>query len=264
MVRVDNDPTKTVAQPYLIVSGVRTGGTYLAHSLSNHPQVFCDRGESMHRLSIWRNKARQVDGHLLLHLLTHQEGYHASGFRMVYSQARPLIPYIIKERCKVIMLRRENVLRQSVSWLFHQMVRKAIVPYFPVHSFKEVKIPKQAEIRPEAILKWCRTFEQAHYDMVDALDALDLIEIEYSKMVGGEGETQPKMSRAISYKICGFLGVKKQILGCDLKRVHSHPLKAILKNWNDVEEAVKESPYARFLDDENKWTKKGTKWIKEA
>lgn len=263
MVRVDNDPTKTIAVPFIICAGVRTGGTYLAHSLSNHPQVFCDRGESMHRLSVWRSRASQVDGWLLLHLLTHQEGYHASGFRMVYSQARPLISHILKEHCKVIMLRRENVLRQSVSWLYHQMVRKGMIEYFPVHTFDETDAPAMVTLQPDQVLKWCRQFENAHIEMTEQLKSLPQLQVEYAQMVGGEGETSPKMNRGVSFEICDFLGVDKKIMSCDLKRVHQHPLHALIKNWQDVVNVIQDSEYARFLEDETNWKKKGKRWVKE-
>jgi len=51
---VDNDRTKGLALPFLILAHVRTGGTFCAHALSNHPQVYCDRGETLHHLSAWR------------------------------------------------------------------------------------------------------------------------------------------------------------------------------------------------------------------
>ena len=50
---VQNDRTKNLARPAVVIASVRSGGTYLAHCLSNHPQVFCDRGESLHHDSLW-------------------------------------------------------------------------------------------------------------------------------------------------------------------------------------------------------------------
>jgi len=160
------------------------------------------------------------------------------------------------------MLRRENVLRQSASWLYHQMVRKGMIPYFPVHTFDETE-PKKAQLNPDEVVKWCGQFERSHQEMTEALSSLPQLQVEYAQMVGGEGETSPKMVKSVAYEICDFLGVDRKTLSCDLKRVHSHPLRAMLTNWDDIEKAVQDSEYARFLEDEYKWVQKGDKWVKE-
>jgi len=84
MPKIDNDPTKRIAKPFIILANVRTGGTFLAHCLSNHPEIHCDRGETIHHGSIWRKRATATPFADLFYLLLRQEGYHASGFRMIY------------------------------------------------------------------------------------------------------------------------------------------------------------------------------------
>ena len=162
------------------------------------------------------------------------------------------------------MLRRKNVLRQSVSWLYHQMIRKGMIDYFPVHTFDETGQPARVSLNPEQVIKWCRQFEQAHLDMKEALKSLQQLDVEYAEMVGGEGETSPKMHKGVAFQICDFLGVDKKVLSCDLKRVHSHPLHSFLTNWSEIETALCDTEYARFLEDEAGWVQKGNKWVKES
>ena len=256
MPKVDNDPTKTAAKPFLIVAGVRCGGTFLAHGLSNHSQVFCDRGETMHQHCIWRKKASM--SHLeLLRILTHQEGYLASGFRMVYSQAlsKYIWRHIVATKPKIIHLIRANVLRQAVSFCFHQKVRKGRAEYYPVHAFRQQPPPAPVVISPATILHFCRQSMNANAAVTARLGKADLqvLDLEYAAMVGGEGLSRPCVTKGIAATICDFLGVRQTSLCSDLKRVHQHPLRAMLANWEEVRAAVTASPWAKWLEHEAQW-----------
>jgi len=260
--KLDNDPTKTAAQPFLIVAGVRCGGTYLAHCLSNHPSVFCDRGESMHAHSLWRQN--KVDAQTLLHILTHQEGYKASGFRMVHSQAfsKHIWRSIVEMKQKVIHLVRDNVLRQATSLIFHRMVRARKVPYFPVHTFEETRPPEKVRIEPGLVIKTCHELTRARFGTYERLmkAGLPVLEVEYSKMVGGEGVTNTFVDLDIARQICKHLGVCEYPLTCDLKRVHSHPLRAMIENWAEVEKVIALSEFVEHLAHEMAWVQRGGKW----
>jgi len=48
----ENDLTRNPVK-FMIIAGVRSGGTLLAHSLDSHPLIFCARGEPMHARSEW-------------------------------------------------------------------------------------------------------------------------------------------------------------------------------------------------------------------
>ena len=261
MPKIDNDPTKKVAKPFLIIASVRCGGTYLAHSLSNHPSVYCDRGESMHEHSLWRQN--KVTAMKLLHLLTHQEGYKASGFRMVYSQAlsKHVWRWIRGAKPNIIHLSRRNILRQATSLVFHRMVRRGDVEYYPVHTFKQTKPPK-VTILPDVILKACKELDHANRSVAKHLEKvkLNVLPVEYSQMVGGEGMTTPFVTAEVGKKICNHLGVCEYPLSCELKRVHQHPLKAMLENWSDVEAVVAHSEFAECLADEMNWELVRGRW----
>jgi hypothetical protein len=259
--KVDNDPTKTTAKPFLIIAGVRCGGTFLAHSLSNHPDVFCDRGESMHEHSLWRQ--HKVDAIKLLRLLTHQEGYLASGFRMVYSQAfnKQVWRAIVELKPHVIHLTRKNVLRQAASFLYQRRVRAGKIDYYPVHTFKETGAPKPIAFDPAALIRTCQQFENGNLAVARNLRSAKIptLNVEYSNMLS-EGVTQPMASADVTLAICNFLGVSDYPLTCSLKRVHSHPLRSFISNWADVEEAIANSDFSEHLAHEMRWVKDGGKW----
>jgi hypothetical protein len=265
MPKVDNDPVKSKAKPFLIIAGVRCGGTFLAHGLSNHSQVFCDRGETMHQHYIWRREASM--SHLeLLDILTHQEGYHASGFRMVHSQAfnKQVWRAIVKMKPKIIHLSRANVLRQAVSFCFNQEVRKGRAAYYPVHVFKQRPPPAPATIAPETILHFCRQFTNANHTARTKFNKakLQTLYVEYAAMVGAEGLSRPCAAESVANTICEFLGVRQTSLCSDLKRVHQWPLRAMLANWREVRPAIAASPWARWLEHEAQWKQdKDGRWL---
>lgn len=261
MPKIDNDETKHTAQPFLIIAQKRSGGTYLTHCLSNHPRVFCDRGESMHHLAIWRKHLEAVD---VLHVLTHQEGYNSSGFRMVYSQAFdkalwPLITDVIKP--KIIWLTRANKLRQGVSICVNRMIRMKELPYHPVHSFKYHE-PPRFTVAPKRILKTCRSVVRGDSVAGKRIirSGLDHLPLTYSELVGGEGNTQRCLAEPAIVKLCSFLGMNTYPLCCDLVRVHAHPLRIMFDNWNEIESAVSDSEFAKWLEDESRWHYEDGQW----
>jgi len=260
---IDNDETKGVAQPYVIIANRRTGGTYLAHCLSNHPQVFCDRGESVHHMALWR---KYIPPRKTLHVLTHQEGYHASGFRMVYTQAfhKRIWTHLPQMKPKVIWLTRENILRQGVSVAVNSLVRKGKLTYYPVHTFKERPAPRY-DIPPDHIIKQCiRLTRDDRWAAKRFIDAqMDYLPVTYEDLVGKDGTTQPCVLDSTMQRICDYLGVYRHALCCDLKRVHGHPLSAMLRNWKEVKRAIAKTEFAHYLLEEENWAQdeKG-RWVK--
>ena len=262
MPKIDNDETKHIAQRFIIVAQKRSGGTYLTHCLSNHPQVFCDRGESVHHASVWRRGRVPADA--VYKILTDQEGYRASGFRMVYSQAFDVELWKLTQalKPKVIWLTRENKLRQAVSILVNQKIRKGRAEYFPVHTLEETGKPPRYTIQPHVIIDAIGGIIAEDKRAIKRISAaqLDYLPLTYGEMVGGEGVTEPCMHDDAAVKACEFLGVNRLSLCCELKRVHSHPLRAMLANWDAIESALMETPYKRWLADEGRWFFENGKW----
>ena len=86
MTRIENDLTRD-PQPAIIIAGPRTGGTFLAHGLSNHPQVYCERQEIIHVNSSYRLVGLGLMPADILRIVWGQSGYLVSACKLQYSQA---------------------------------------------------------------------------------------------------------------------------------------------------------------------------------
>jgi hypothetical protein len=257
-VLVDNDATKGMALPAVIIANVRSGGTFLSHYLSNHPDIFCDRGESLHHLSIWHT-CLTADRVKLLHCLTHQAGWRVSMCKLVYGQAfQPEVwAYLVRTQPHVIHLTRRNVIRQAVSALINRSVRSGQhAAIHPAHTVEDVP-GIQIELTPDSILQLARGLVIQDQQAAKSLAGFPNVHpLDYASL-GGEGTTVARMPIATGRAICSFLGVPYHAMSCDLKRVNPQPLSEILVNWMDVLPAIQASEFAEFLKDEPKPARKG-------
>jgi hypothetical protein len=247
---VENDQTKHSAQPAVIVANIRSGGTFLAHCLSNHPQIFCDRGESLHHFSVWHTYLR-VQAVDLLHCLLHMQGYCISMCKLTYTQTfhDSVWEYLGKLQPRVIWLRRENVIRQAVSALLNKLARSGEIVR-PQHTFESVP-PARIAISPETIIEAAREMvQQDHVARAKMANFKTRLEMTYAEMIGGEQAAPDELTEKAARRLCEFLGVRTISLSCELKRVNPAPLRETLTNWPDVESAVRASDLAHCLKDE--------------
>jgi len=247
---VDNDETKNAALPAVIIANVRSGGTFLSHCLSNHPQIFCDRGESLHHLSLWHTYLT-VDRVKLLYCLTHMSGWRASLCKLTYNNAfQPdLWAYLDKARPHVIHLSRRNVIRQAVSALINRMARAGQIEH-PSHSF-ETPAAARVDLAPQTILDLARGLRAEDERVAKALAGWPhVLALDYATLMGGEGMVASRLDVKAGRAVCDFLGVTYHAMPCELKRVNPQPLSEILTNWQDVLPAIQASEFAECLGDE--------------
>jgi len=247
----DNDHTKNMAQGALIVAAIRSGGTFLAHCLSNHSQIYCDRAESLHHRSVWCKVG--MDRRHLLAALLNQSGYQVSMCKLIYVQAftEGIWEWIVKRQPRVIWLYRENVLRQALSVYLNRQVRQAGVLKRPQHTFRETK-PITVEIEPMRFVRLARSLIAYDKQAKARLAALrEVLPLTYVDVVGGEDARAERLPLATTKRVCAFLGVDYELLRCELKRVNPFPLHEMIGNWRDVRKAIKESEFADLLEAEN-------------
>lgn len=242
MGRIDNDETKGLAVPFLILAHVRTGGTFCAHALSNHPQVYCDRGETLHHLSAWRQAG--VPARKIMAAIWAMDGYHAAGFRAIYRQAfHPRVwPMIQAIGPRIIHLIRENVARQGVSYGYQQMVRQGRIPFHPVHSFAE-RIPEPVEVDPAELVAYAvkvRDEMQAGAARLAEYPG-QVLQMTYEEMTGEH--TASWMALGVGDRIADFLGVRHRVMGVDLRRDFPVPMALWFSNWRDVRRALKRAGF---------------------
>lgn len=240
--RIDNDRTKGLAVPFLILAHVRTGGTFAAHALSNHPQVYCDRGETLHHLSAWRKAG--IPAKVIMKVIWSLDGYHAAGFRAIYRQAfHSLIWPVIQEvKPRIIHLTRRNITRQGVSFGYQQMVRQGKLPYYPVHSF-EAGIPDPVAATPKIITAFA---VRVRNEMEKARSILknypgQILEIAYEDMTGEEDATH--MADDVTIRIENFLGIQPVKLPVFLRKDFDLPMAKWFTNWPDIRKSLKRAGF---------------------
>lgn len=250
----ENDKTQGMAEGAVIIAAIRSGGTFLSHCLSNHPQVYCARGEPLHHHSVWV-RTLHPDRRELLAAMLNQTGYKVSMCKLTYAQAtnRAIWPWLAERQPRVIWLRRQNRIRQAVSVLINKAARHGEIKR-PQHTFRETG-PVRVTFPPETILKMARRLKGLDSQVGKRVNRMrHLYSTVYADVVGGEHSIADELPERARRKVCVFLGVRSiEPLRCDLKRVNPYPLREMLGNWKAVEAAVRRSEFAACLEDEQGW-----------
>lgn len=240
--RIDNDATKNLAMPFLILAHVRTGGTFVAHALSNHPQVYCDRGETLHHLSAWRKNRVPVPK--ILGTIWKMDGYHAAGFRAIYRQAfHPDVwPIVEMVQPHIIHLVRRNMARQGVSFAYQQLVRQGKLPFHPVHSFNGSQ-PDMVAADPRAIvalaMKVRREMEKARSRLASYRG--QILETAYEDVTGDR--EAGFMADGATTRIEDFLNIQPARLPVLLRRDFNMPMSQWFTNWPEIRKALKKEKF---------------------
>ena len=74
-------------------------------------------------------------------------------------------------------------------------------------------------------------------------------------MVGREGKTNPELQESTGRLLCKFLELDYLPMHTRLKRIHGHPLSAVLSNWSEIENAVRQTELSVYLEEERNWRK---------
>lgn len=253
---VQNDPTQNMARPAIIVAAIRAGGTFLSHCLSNHPNIYCNRGEPLHHGSSW-SAAFNGDRRLLLRVLLNQTGYQISMCKLTYVQAfhRDIWPEIQRLKPWVIWLRRANMIRQALSVAINQQARAGQLVH-PQHTFEPTE-PVRIEIPPGQFLRYLDGLTQQNTRAEMRLSSLPhVLPMVYEEITSNpwHHDTAAGLSSKARMQICLFLGVPIRPMPTDLIRVNPGPLSELLVNWDEIRQAIMKSPYSELLEGERHWT----------
>lgn len=222
----------------LLIAGNRVGGTFLNIALSNHPQIFCARGEPFHRQSPWR--AAVPEETIRIKLLWGQLGYAVSMFKINEVYVRGNLRSAIEKNpdLRILSLDRENSLEQAVSTELNRMHRKGALKSHPTHSFSEVN-PESVTLNVESIVKEYGRTIGAKNRVKQTLRGLKnpILYLTYEQITDGEEVSQ--IPEKVSWEICEFLGVEPVCLKSHLRKIHKHPYEEIVTNWHEILEAVR-------------------------
>ena len=233
-----------MTKSFIVVTGNRTGATFLCHCLSNHPQVFCHRSETMHQSDTWRVRFPEMPAKQLLDAMLHQERYDASGCKLLYRQllAKEVWRYVMSEKVSLLFLTRRNLLKQAVSlWIANNKV-----PGHPLHTVAAVGLLPKIEIPPRDLLKYCKglTTEEASARKQVKRSKLPVLFLNYEELSNGGRHTNT-IPMLAARRICDFLEVTAYPLRTLTHKVHQPGLSGVISNYNEVLEAFRDSPFRR-------------------
>jgi len=241
------------ARPAILIAHTRSGGTFLAHCLSTHPDIFCPRGEPLLPSHSWRQSLpHHVPSSAILGCILHAFHYEVGMCRITYVQTSlEVFDYLRSVEAKVILLERKNLLRCAVSQTIMNMVSRGEIEY-SLHSTQTVEIPG-VTLRPPAVLERCRWQAEwqtkIHKSMRDL--KLRVLHLTYADVVGGEMVNADRLPLATTERITSFLGVEQYPMSSPLRAVAPRPLCKIVANWDELKAAIQTSEFACHLEEEN-------------
>jgi len=144
----------------------------------------------------------------------------------------------------VIWLRRENTIRQAVSYILNQMARRGKIQR-PQHTFGRVGMIC-VELAPERVLCVARVLLEQDQWVRKRLKPLSPLALTYEEIVGPASTLADEAGK----RICAFLGVRYIALGCELTRINPQPLAEMIENWEAMRGAIEGSEFAHCLRDE--------------
>lgn len=232
----ENDLTKNPS-PALILAGVRTGGTLLAHALDSHPQMFFVRGEPLHHSNVWAGYLPEIER---LTLIFSQTGYLVSGCKLLYAQLYHggITDFVKGLSPKIIFVHRENMLKQVASYIINKKVREWQLEFRPQHSFEEQPSWGSIAVPPEEFLKAYNLLLGRKKKVEKFLkeNGFEVLRISYEQITGDSEieELPPKQSA----RLCEFLGVPKRNLLVTLRKINKQEPNELFSNWKEILNAI--------------------------
>ena len=224
---------------FVILCLGRSGSTHLVSLLDSHPEIRCF-GElftyqegTLDEAYITSSRSDPQD--YVAHLtapLTEK----AVGFKLPLSSIRAhpdALSLLEPPDLGMVRLRRLNLLALFVS---RRLLASTRVPQSTRGDYGETTVV----LDPKKTLAVLRRIEE-HERYLDELAAgKPMFRITYEELV--KGQRLDDIQR--------FLGVQPTALESPFRRIRNRPLAETVQNWSEVEDALRGSPYERFLEDD--------------
>jgi hypothetical protein len=241
ILRASFAPASGALPTFVVHSRGRTGSTLLVDLLRCHPAIHCDAEILSHRLwvtSPWalvrgraRLFARQAYGFKLRppHYATQRihdpvaflGGLHAAGWRFV-------------------RLTRQNALRTAISG---SLIAHTGVLHRRVGD--EPTARAAVRIRPDDLLARLERQEREMRLEADTLASFPCLGLTYEDDLLREADRQPALDRVFAY-----LGLPSAQVSTRYVRLTTDRLTDVVANYDEIASALRDTPYARFLDEE--------------
>jgi len=239
-----------MVNPAVIITLQRTGGSWLAGCLSNHPDIFCTRGEPLATRSKWARVA--PDETARLDLILSQQYYDVAMCKLINNHAfRPATWKYLTTRTppvKVLFLKRENILNQAISHEINAGRRLGTVAGHPTHAFRTTDLPP-CKLDPAGVLSRCED-EAGRYFLAESKlieSGLPVLRLTYKQITGGDNASE--IPENTGRRACGFLGVPYIPLSFSMRKVHWQPWRDTVSNWKAIVDHLRGTEYEQFVED---------------
>lgn len=227
---------------FVVMAEARSGGTFLVTCLSNHPRIFCTRGEPLHQGSHW--VAAAPDEIERLKLITNQQHYDIAGCKLMrnHFERMPILAWLQRVQPLVIYLRREHYVAQALSCAANDVHRKDPKTGIPTHTYEHWD-PVAIELDPKRVVFYITRLQQ-NYGLIGnkagshraflARGGFTVLSLSYEQITQGGREVEG-ITGILADEICDFLGVERADLpGGGLRQSHHKPWDQYVSNWAEV------------------------------
>lgn len=224
---------------FVILCLGRTGSTHLGSLLGSHPDVHCfgelftDRKGTLDEAFV---KSPIDDPVEYVAQLTAPLTERAIGFKLPLNsiRAHPVALRLLEpDELRIIRLRRLNLLALFAS-------RRLLATTRVSRSTRGDYGDTTVTLDPKHCLAVFRRMEE-HERYLDGLaEGKPVFDITYEDLAAGQHLDE----------LQSFLGVEPVALESRFKRIRNRPLSETIENWPEVADALRGSPYERFLEDD--------------
>lgn len=221
---------------FLIIAPTRSGGTFLSHALDSHHEIFCERGEVLHRQNpIWKATGTPYNA---LNLALSLRGYKANGAKLTYAQFGRIGVESLKvlKVSKVIHLYRESALRRIISERVRLMDKANDMR---THTYEDR--PMMRVFLPvDDLISTIETYEESVQVMAHRLEKYvgsdNYFDLTYETMT--DNKNVREFHPTTSFIMCHFLGVTPQRFYATITKRNPFTLKAMVENYEAVKDAM--------------------------
>lgn len=234
-------PVLRPAAYFLLVSQERTGSTLLSNLVSFHPSILMDQ-HIFYTPETWPSARRPgrrlptrspVRGYKFKTTHTPRQSSPAAAHRFFEQQHGAGV--------QIIRLQRKNIFRQALS---AQMVGKRN----DLHAWRDkaasTSAPRPAaHVDVEDLIGRMEYFERLTHFQDEALAGVPHLAVSYE-----EALLQQDRHQATADRIFEYLGLPSALVETRLKKLTSNDLSRIVSNLDEVEAALRDTRFGRFLE----------------
>lgn len=228
---------------FLIIAPTRSGGTLLSHALDSHHDIYCHRGEAMHKRDpIWRICGTPF---LALDTCLKMPGYEITGAKITYQQYTRIGMETVTalKIDKIIHLYRENALERIVS----ECVRQADKDNGLYTHTRESRDLQSVYLHPETTVNEMKQYisdvfrHKKHLkSLSNSLGSKAYYEITYEQL----SMYHNVIDRDLGFEIQKFLSVSNwQMLKYSIVKRNPYPLEDIISNYDELYEYMRSHAY---------------------